>query len=117
VSTLEDEITFLQALENGKIIRPETLQLMHENWRQLKGLPFQYGYGTMKFEVPAAINRLIEVPAVWGHTGSLGSFLYYAPSQDLYMAGTIDQTADQITPVMLMIKVMKAFQKFGVTPN
>jgi D-alanyl-D-alanine carboxypeptidase len=117
VSTLEDEVTFLQALKEGKIIRPDTLQLMHENWHQLQGLPFQYGYGTMKFEVPSAINRVTQVPVVWGHTGSLGSFLYYAPNLDLYMAGTIDQTSDKITPVMLMIKVMKAFQKFDPTFN
>lgn len=29
------------------------------------------------------------------------------------MAGTIDQTADRITPMMLMIKVIKAFQNSG----
>ena len=113
VSTLEDAVTFLKALNDGKVIRPDTLQLMHSNWRQLQGLPFQYGYGTMKLEVPAAINWATRVPPVWGHTGSLGSFLYYSPSQDLYLAGTIDQTSDRITPIMLMIKAMKAFQNFG----
>jgi len=112
VSTLEDAVTFLQALNNGKIINSDTLQLMHNNWHQLQGLPFQYGYGTMKLEVPSAINWVAQVPPVWGHTGSLGSFLYYSPNQDLYMAGTIDQTEDRITPIMLMIKVMKAFQNF-----
>jgi D-alanyl-D-alanine carboxypeptidase len=115
VSTLEDAITFLQALKKGKIIHPDTLQLMHDDWRPLQGLPFQYGFGTEKLEITAAISRAAQVPSVWGHTGSVGSFLYYSPSLDLYMAGTIDQTADRITPMMLMIKVIKAFQNFG--PN
>ncbi len=39
--------------------------------------------------------------------GSIGSFLYYAPDLDLYMAGTIDQESDKITPIVLMIKVMR----------
>jgi D-alanyl-D-alanine carboxypeptidase len=82
---------------------------MH-NWRQLRNMPFQYGYGTMYFEIPAFINWATKVPPVWGHTGSVGSFLYYSASQDLYMAGTINQTEDKITPIMLMIRVMKAIQ-------
>ncbi|HUH97755.1 MAG TPA: serine hydrolase domain-containing protein [Anaerolineales bacterium] len=114
VSTLEDQVTFLQALNEGKIIRPDTLQLMHSNWRQLQGLPFTYGYGTMKLEIPPVINRVTQVPPVWGHTGSVGSFLYYAPGPDLYLAGTIDQTADRVTPVLLMIKILKAYQKFAM---
>ncbi len=51
------------------------------------------------------------MPSIWGHTGSFGSFLYYSPDLDLYMAGTIDQENDKITPIMIMIKVMKAFQQ------
>lgn len=108
VSTVEDSVTFLQALKEGKIIRQDTLELMHTTWHQLPNMPFKYGYGTMKFEVPAFINWATKVPPVWGHTGSPGAFLYYAEDLDLYMAGTIDQTEDRITPVMLMIKVMQA---------
>ena len=111
VSTVEDEVTFLQALNAGNIIRKDTLQLMHNHWRQLRNIPFQYGYGTMYLEIPAEINWATNVPPIWGHTGSVGAFLYYSPSLDLYMAGTINQTSDNITPIMLMIKVMKAFQK------
>jgi D-alanyl-D-alanine carboxypeptidase len=107
VSTAEDAIIFLKALNQGKIIRQDTLQLMHNTWRQLPNMPFQYGYGTMKFEIPV-FGNVLEVPPVWGHSGSVGSFLYYSASQDLYMAGTINQTEDKIAPIMLMIKVMQA---------
>jgi D-alanyl-D-alanine carboxypeptidase len=109
VSTAEDAVIFLKALNEGRIVSKDTLKLMH-NWRQLRNMPFQYGYGTMYFEIPALINRATKVPPVWGHTGSVGSFLYYSASQDLYMAGTINQTDDKIAPIMLMIKVMKAIQ-------
>jgi D-alanyl-D-alanine carboxypeptidase len=107
VSTTEDAIIFLKALNEGKIIGKDTLKLMH-SWHQLRKMPFQYGYGTMCFEISAFINWDAKVPPVWGHTGSVGSFLYYSASQDLYMAGTINQTDDKIAPIMLMIKVMQA---------
>jgi D-alanyl-D-alanine carboxypeptidase len=114
VSTAEDEILFLKALNEGRIIQPDTLNKMHQ-WIPLSnpGMPFQYGYGTMKFEVPSFINWAAKVPPVWGHTGSTGAFLYYAQDLDLYIAGTTNQTDDKITPIMLMIKVIKAFQKWN----
>jgi D-alanyl-D-alanine carboxypeptidase len=110
VSTAEEMVVFLKALNDGRIVSKDTLQRMH-NWRPLRNLPFQYGYGTMRFALPSAVNWILKVPPLWGHTGSVGSFLYYAPDLDLYMAGTIDQTADQMTPIMLMIRVMTAVRK------
>jgi D-alanyl-D-alanine carboxypeptidase len=108
VSTAEDMILFLKALNQGKIIRKDTLALMH-NWHPLRNIPFlQYGYGTMYFEIPSVVNWITNVPPVWGHMGSTGAFLYYAADLDLYMAGTINQTEDKVATIMLMIKVMQA---------
>jgi D-alanyl-D-alanine carboxypeptidase len=110
VSPPEEMVVFLKALNDGKIVSRDTLQQMH-NWRPLRNLPFQYGYGTMRFALPAFASRMLKVPPVWGHTGSTGSFLYYAPDLDLYMAGTIDQTNDRMTPIMLMMRVMGAVRR------
>ena len=98
VSTAEEEIIFLKALNEGRIIHESTLKLMH-NWHKLES-PFQYGYGTMYFE-PASL---------WGHSGSTGSFLFYSEELNLYMAGTINQTESNSTPFRLMMKVMQAIQ-------
>jgi D-alanyl-D-alanine carboxypeptidase len=112
VASPEDCITFLKDLNQGRIISKDSLEKMHQ-WNRLAnpGMPFDYGFGTMKFEIPSFINRVAKVPPVWGATGSTGSFLYYAQDLDLYMTGTINQVDDKITPIMLMVKVMKAFQK------
>ena len=103
VSTPGDLIVFMKALQHGCLVRADTLREMHQ-WKPLSnpGMPFQYGYGTMEFVVPSFINRFVEVPHIWGHTGSVGSFLYYAPDLDLYMAGTIDQENNKVTPIVLM---------------
>jgi D-alanyl-D-alanine carboxypeptidase len=108
VSTAEEMILFLKALNEGRIIRRDTLKLMHA-WHKLH-FPIQYGYGTMYFSLPGFVSKVLKVTPLWGHSGSTGSFLYYSEDLDLYMAGTIDQTESKSKPFRLMMGVMRAFQ-------
>jgi D-alanyl-D-alanine carboxypeptidase len=108
VSTAEEMIIFLKALNEGRIVSSDTLKLMH-NWHKLH-FPLQYGYGTMYVKFPRFMNMVMKVPPLWGHSGSTGSFLYYSDDLNLYLAGTIDQTASQSKPFRLMSKVIKAMQ-------
>jgi D-alanyl-D-alanine carboxypeptidase len=108
VSTAEEMIIFLKALNEGRIISGDTLKLMH-HWHKLQ-FPLQYGYGTMYFKLPWLINVVMKVPPLWGHSGSTGSFLYYSEDLNLYIAGSIDQVGSKSKPFILMLKVMKAIQ-------
>jgi D-alanyl-D-alanine carboxypeptidase len=108
VSTAEEMIVFLKALNEGKIIGKDTLKLMH-NWHKLQ-FPLQYGYGTMQFQLPPLIAKVMKVSPLWGHSGSTGSFLYYSADLNLYMAGSVNQVESKSKPFGLMIKVMKAIQ-------
>jgi D-alanyl-D-alanine carboxypeptidase len=108
VSTAEEMITFLKALNEGRIVSGRTVNLMH-NWHKLQ-FPLQYGYGTMYFKLPWFINIVMKVPPLWGHSGSTGSFLYYSEDLNLYMAGTIDQVESKTLPFRLVLRVMKAVQ-------
>jgi D-alanyl-D-alanine carboxypeptidase len=108
VSTVEEMIMFLKALNEGRIVSSDTLKLMH-HWHKLH-FPLQYGYGTMYVKFPRFMNMVMKVPPLWGHSGSTGSFLYYSEDLNLYLAGTIDQTASQSKPFRLMSKVIKAMQ-------
>jgi len=108
VSTAEECIIFLKALNEGRIVSGDTLKLMH-NWHKLQ-FPLQYGYGTMYFKLPWFINMLMKVPPLWGHSGSTGSFLYYCEDLNLYMAGSINLTESNSKPFRLMLRVMKAIQ-------
>jgi D-alanyl-D-alanine carboxypeptidase len=67
----------------------------------------EYGYGTMHFNPPSLMTRVMNMRPLWGHSGSTGSFLFYSDEFDLYMAGTIDQADSQIKPFELMSKAMK----------
>ena len=104
ISTADECIIFLKALNEGHIVSLSTLKLMH-NWHKLE-FPFQYGYGTMYFELPPSQN----IPPLWGHSGSTGSFLYYSEEWNMYIAGTINQVEAKSTPFKLMISVMQVIQ-------
>jgi D-alanyl-D-alanine carboxypeptidase len=108
VSTVEEMIIFLKAFNEGRIVSSDTLKLMH-NWHKLH-FPLQYGYGTMYVKFPRFMNMVMDVPPLWGHSGSTGSFLYYSEDLNLYLAGTINQTASQSKPFRVMSKVIKAMQ-------
>lgn len=105
VSTAEEMIVFLRALNEGQIIRKDTLELMH-NWHKLK-FPLQYGYGTMYFKLPTIMAKVSNMRPLWGHSGSTGSFLYFSDELNLYVAGTIDQVESHIKPFRLMSRAMK----------
>jgi CubicO group peptidase (beta-lactamase class C family) len=104
ISTAEECIIFLKALNEGQIVSISTEKLMH-NWHKLE-FPFKYGYGTMYFELPPSQN----IPPLWGHSGSTGSFLYYSKEWDMYIAGTINQVEAKSAPFKLMISVMQVIQ-------
>jgi D-alanyl-D-alanine carboxypeptidase len=108
VSTAEEMIIFLKALNEGRIVRSDTLKLMH-NWHKLE-FPIQYGFGTIYFKLPWFINVALKVPPLWGHSGSTGSFLYYSEDLNLYMAGTVDQVESKTKPFRLMLRAMKTIQ-------
>jgi D-alanyl-D-alanine carboxypeptidase len=108
VSTAEEMIIFLKALNEGRIVSRNTLKLMH-HWHKLQ-FPLQYGYGTMRFKLPWLISKMMKVPPLWGHSGSTGSFLYYSEDLNLYMAGSINQVDSKTKPFKLMLRVMKAAQ-------
>ena len=108
VSTAEEMIIFLKALNEGRMISGDTLKLMH-HWHKLQ-FPLQYGYGTMYFRLPRLMTKVMKAPPLWGHSGSTGSFLYYSDDLNLYIAGSINQVESRSKPFKLMLRVMRAIQ-------
>jgi D-alanyl-D-alanine carboxypeptidase len=108
ISTSEEMIIFLKALNEGRIIRKETLELMH-SWNKLH-FPMQYGCGTMYFKLPWLMRKASGITPLWGHSGSTGSFLYYSEDLDIYIAGTINSVgSDKKTFFKIIGKVCKLF--------
>jgi D-alanyl-D-alanine carboxypeptidase len=88
---------------------PTTLAAM-QRWNPIF-FPLQYGYGLMRFKLPRLLSPFGFSPELIGHSGSSGSFLYYCPELDLYMAGTINQMALPRVPFPLMLKVARIVER------
>jgi hypothetical protein len=88
-STAADTLMLLRSLIGGEVFEtPTTLASMQQRWNRF-GLPFdraalrspgwpiEYGLGIMRFRLPWIFTPLHPMPAVVGHTGSTGCWLFY----------------------------------------
>jgi len=122
-STPMDQLAFMKALVKGAVFhRPDTFYRMTEHWNRfsfptraadlrLPGYPIQYGLGIMRFELPRWLTPFGKIPPVIGHTGSTGSWLFYCPVYDLYLAGTVDQITAGAVPYKFIPKLLHALNQ------
>lgn len=128
IATTADTFRFMRGLLAGRLFeRPGTLELMQADWKRF-GLPtdaaairapswpIQYGLGIMRFRLPRVLNMMRAMPAVVGHTGSSGSWLFHAPEVDLYLAGTVDEVTSGAVPYRLVPRLLNIVGR-GVEGN
>lgn len=121
-STTADTITFLRSLVEGRFFeRSETFAMMQQRFMRF-GLPksvaavrapswpIEYGLGLKRYKVPRAIPPFRKAPAVIGHSGSTGTWLFYCPELDLYTAGTFDQAAAGAVPFRMLPRLLGLFE-------
>jgi len=119
-STSGDLIRFFMALEKGGLFRsPASWERMRARWNRFPlprdrasvrqpGWPIEYGLGVMRFQLPRALTPFRPLPAVIGHTGSTGTWLFHARELDLYLAGAVNQVTAGAVPFRLVPKVLRA---------
>ncbi len=116
-STVEDLLKFMRALIQGEVFdNPTTVNLMTQHWntfgfslnpvRTSPGWPIQYGLGMMRFHIPRLFSLLRRIPPVIGHSGATGSWLFYCPELDVYLAGTVNQVAAAAVPFRFVPKLL-----------
>ncbi|WP_346856642.1 serine hydrolase domain-containing protein [uncultured Draconibacterium sp.] len=103
ISTASDLIKFQHALFSGQLISVETLKTM-QNWIP-ETYAMEYGFGLRKIAFRKLFPTLPDLTLV-GHSGSTGSFMYYCPEMDVYLAGTLNQTDEVKNSVVLMVKIL-----------
>jgi D-alanyl-D-alanine carboxypeptidase len=117
-STAADQIAFLRGIVTGSVFDdPTTSPQMSARWNafgfdpttpRLPGWPIEYGLGMMRFALPRWYTPLSPVPAVVGHTGSTGCWLFYCPETDAYMCGGVDQVTAGALPFRATPRVLRA---------
>lgn len=120
-STARDLLCFMRALVSGEAFdHPHTKGLMRNEWHQFgfllspvaPGWPIEYGFGMMRFEMPRFFTPLQRIPAVIGHTGANGSWLFYCPDYDFYITGTVSQVLAAAVPFRLIPRVLKVISNY-----
>ncbi|MGR3813823.1 MAG: serine hydrolase domain-containing protein [Cognatishimia activa] len=113
VSTPEELIGFLRGFLGGRLCDPARLDELR-TWKPVF-FPLQYGGGLMRFQLPRWMTLWRPTPELIGHLGSSGSFAFYAPERDIYLAGTFNQTDLPRRPVGFMLKVLRVLEKAGMS--
>lgn len=117
-ATTKDLTRFMWALIEGSAFRqPETAQRMMAYWNTFgfalspvaPGWPIQYGMGMMRFQVPRWLPPFRSIPAVIGHTGAVGSWLFYCPERNVVTSGTVSQLTAAAAPFQFVPKILQAW--------
>lgn len=102
VSTVPDSLRFLRAYFNGELFQKKHFPRLYR-WNRLF-FPMQYGYGLMRFKLPRLMTLFRKTPELIGHSGSSGSFAFYAPEEKLYFAGTFNQLDEPARPFNFLLR-------------
>lgn len=106
VSTLADSLRFLRAYFGGELFASAHVARMWD-WNALF-FPIQYGYGLMRFKLPRWMTLFRDTPELIGHSGSTGSFAFYARREQVYLAGTFNQLDKPSRPFNVLPRVVAA---------
>ena len=123
IGTVGDALGFLRALMAGALFeRDDTLARMQARWNRF-GLPrnrtairapawpIEYGLGVLRYRLPRLLNAGRRSPTLIGHTGATGSWLFWCPEHDLYLAGSVDQTAAAAVPYRLLPQIVRQLRQ------
>jgi D-alanyl-D-alanine carboxypeptidase len=111
---LEDLLIFTRALAQGRVVQPATLEQMRADTARFS-VGIDYGYGIMKITtvpliMPARFN-------CWGNAGSTGAFLFYHPTLDAHIIGSLNQFGYPAKGIRFMMAVIGDCLKYLDQPN
>ena len=118
-STVEDQTRLLSALIRGEAGAPGTWARLQSRWHRFgiprdraalraPNWPIEYGLGVMRYRLPRWMTPFAPVPALVGHTGSTGTWLFHCAEFGLVMEGAVDQATAGPVPFRFLPRVLRA---------
>ena len=105
VATLADSLRFLQGFFRGDLLSEDELAYLTGRWNRIF-FPMRYGGGLMRFHLSRWMSPLRATGELIGHSGSTGSFAFYSPRRDVFLAGTVNQSDSPSRPFRLMTRML-----------
>jgi D-alanyl-D-alanine carboxypeptidase len=118
-STTGDMLLFLRSLLRGDGSSPAaSWSIMQQRWNRFgfprdraalraPGWPIEYGLGLMRFRLPRIFTPVQAMPAVLGHTGSTGCWIFYCPAHELLLCGNVSEVTAGALPFRLVPKLLR----------
>jgi CubicO group peptidase (beta-lactamase class C family) len=110
VSTTEDLLRFHRALVRNALIKEETLALCMEDTGRF-GFGMEYGYGILLLNVGKLTLFMTRELNMWGNFGSIGSYMFYNPVEDVHIIGTFNHSDYVSKQVVFIIKVIREMSR------
>lgn len=108
LTTTHDLLLFHKALIQNRLLTAKSWQSMQQWVDATKGM--DYGFGLYKIDLKELFFTLPEVSLI-GHSGSTGSFMYYCPEWDIYLAGSFNQLSYQKKHIVFLAKTLATIKK------
>jgi D-alanyl-D-alanine carboxypeptidase len=128
-STAADMMKFISKLMQCELFEnPSTLTAMMSQWQRFgfpmdraalraPNWPIEYAIGMMRFRVPRLFTPMASIPAVVGHTGSTGCWLFYCPEWEVMIAGSVEDAAAGPVPFRTTPEILKILAQAGWQAN
>lgn len=107
VSTLADAHRFIEAFFAGELFDRRNLGFIESDWHRIFP-PFAYGYGVMRFHLPALLTGFRRLPVMVGHGGASGVVMFTSIDRDVTIVGTVNQLQKRSTAYQLVTKSLLA---------
>lgn len=112
VSTADESLRFVEAFFRGELFPAEILEGL-KKWNRIF-FPLESGVGLHRFRLPWFMS-FGRVPELIGHSGLSGAFAFYCPSQETYLAGTVNQLKSPDLSFRLMIRSLNLLKAMEPT--
>lgn len=109
VSTSADLLLFIESFFTGKFFPAAYIKDL-QHWNRIF-FPMRSGIGIHLFKLPWLFNPTGAVPQFIGHSGLSGALAYYAPSENIFVVGTVNQVAHPDMSFKTMIKLTQKVKK------
>jgi len=109
VSTSKEMLLFLEAFFTGQFFPSQYIHDLQE-WNKIF-FPMRAGIGIHQFKLPWLFNPTGAIPYFIGHSGLSGALAYFSPTENLFVAGTVNQVAHPGISFRTMIKLTQILIK------
>ncbi len=112
VTTMDDLLTFMMALENGDLVSDEIYQQM-TNFSESFDKGIYYGMGMMYFDFSELSFLLGSMTDIYGGMGTTGTYMFYDKEKDTYFIanfGSLDfmeKSIDELIKIRMIYNRMK----------